>query len=201
MINVINSTQTRPSSTTQDVLNELKDLWDWERIVYDETTPTNVSQLWLSDKLYISLTGSNNYIKFTHNVSGYNSTISASFSTYTLVHTDNALLVYTTSYCFIIGKTIDLDSIESNGAIINTNTNSSFVLYTDNMTSAATMTTGSFKSDSSVYTQLVPIYSHTSNERFVDIFYNFIRKSGDSGKIILNNEHYYMYNYVALKYT
>ena len=199
MINVINSTQTRPSSTTQDALNELKDLWDWERIVYDETTPTNVSQLWLSDKLYISLTDSNNYIKLTDNVSGYSSSISVSFSAYTLVRTDNALLVYTSSYYFIIGKTIDLDSIESNGAIINTS--SSFVLFTDNMASAATMTISSFKSDSSVYTQLVPIYSHTSNERFVDIFYNFIRKSGDSGKIILNNEHYYMNNYVALKYT
>lgn len=199
MINIIESTQTRQSSTTQDLLNDLKDLWDWKKVVHDETTPTNVSQLWLSDKLYISLTGSYNYITFKHNVSGYSQSVSTAFSAYTLVHTDNALLVYTPSYYFIIGKTIDLDSIESNGAIINTS--SYFVLFTDNMASTATMTTNSFKSGSSVYTQLVPIYSHTSNERFADIFYNFICKSGDSGKIILNNEHYYMYNYVALKYT
>lgn len=202
MINIFNSSSERPSSTTQDALNDLADKWDWEDIVYDTTTPTNVTQLWLSAKLYLSLdTSISHYLQIIHSVGDYTGKISIPYTEYRIVSTDNALLFIpigssASSSYFALSRTVDTKIRESCGCVWHA---SNTYIFTDNMVSNVSIS--SLMSNSNTYTQLVPVYSWNSDEYFEDVYFTFIHKSNDGGKSILNDNYYYIHQDVALPYT
>ena len=208
MINIIDSTATRASSTLQDVLNDLAPLWNWKKIVYDEEEPTNVKELWVSDNIYIDIyvpeSTSSKYLEFTHNINGYNSKFQPSLTKYRIVRTDNALLLCDAvgSYYIAVAKTIDLNGTESFGIVGVISSVNSMYMFTDNMTSLPlAANTSNFITSSVTQTQLIPVYSRTSDEHFVDVYYTYIRKSTDAGKGTMGGKNYYIYDCLAVPYT
>lgn len=208
MINIIDSTATRASSTLQDVLNDLAPLWDWKNIVYDAEEPTNVKELWVSDNIYIDIyvseSAGSKSLEFTHNINGYNSKFQPSLTTYRIVRTDNALLLCDTlgAYYIAVAKTIDLNGTESFGIVGVISSVNSMYMFTDNMTSLPlAANTSNFITSSVTQTQLIPVYNRTSDEHFVDVYYTYIRKSTDAGKGTMGGKNYYIHNCLAVPYT
>lgn len=206
MINIYDSTTERATSTTQDLLNDLANKWEWNNIVYDETTPTNVTQLWVSDKIYIGLsTDSTPKIQVAHS-NGLKKTAGTVLSAYNIVVTDKALLCgyyQTTAYkWFCVARTLDLNGTESMGVLTQYDSSGTTVtVISDNVTTASNVTYGTFNANSLYNTILMPAYSITGDEKFVGVNLAILRKSGDSGKCTLNRKHYYMMDKIAVEYT
>ena len=193
MINLINSkTITANPTTIGDCFNAIKNAKnDW----YD----TSETQLKISDKIYLNK-GSDN-ISINHS-NGTKSSLSTIYSEYRMVITDDAIIFHTnsTKNIIIIGKTINLNGEESAGAIINSN--GTWYIFTDKISSDKTsVRVSKFIVTSKTITQLLPVCSPDGEEYFKNVFFTFIRKSDDIGKTILNNENFYIYENIAIRYT
>ena len=211
MISIFDSTSLRTTSTSQDALNDLATRWNWKNIVYDTDVSTNVKELWASDKICITLsTGNTPYltVKHTNEVS---QTTNSVFTRYHIVSTDNATALialntssssqYTLYIC--VAKTIDPNGLESGGIMMHPASSGTEYSFTDNITTATNVSynTGNWNTDSQVNTVVVPIYSLTGDEYFKDIYFQFVKKSTDTGKVILNDQYYYFAGKIALAYT
>ena len=80
--------------------------------------------------------------------------------------------------------------------------NGTWYAFTDDMGLKREISAASnFIKDSTILTQLLPVCNPTGDEYFKDAFWTFIRKSNDQGKVILNNEYYYIHGEIAVRYT
>ena len=150
---------------------------------------------------YISIyTGPN--VSHTNGSSISLSTGSGNTATYKAIITDNGVIVNVTSdssaFTIIVGKTISLNNDESLGIIIY-NSNGYF-MFTDKMNTSKTAIKD-FVTTSRVITQLSPICNPDGEEYFKNIFFTFMKKNTDTGKTILNNENFYIYENIAIMYT
>lgn len=202
-INIFYSTSVRATSTSQDALNDLATLWDWNNIVYSETTPSNVEQLWVSDKIYISLSGS--YIAVNH-TNGVTHAFNSVSTTYNIIQGDALLFLVNSASShapyFCVTKTTDPNGIRSMGVITSTqSTNDNAYCFSDNITSISKYYNGIMvNSDSRINTLLVPIYSITGDEVYDSAYFPLLKKSIDNGKVVINNRHYYLAEAIAIEY-
>jgi len=193
MINIANYT----NFNINDCMNALENSSsDW----YNTTTVDNVRQLWVSEKIYIAIKNDNINCSHTNGASFYISS-STSYRSCTIIQTDNSIVFYVGDYdIIIVSKTKDINGNESAGVISRTSSGNWFML-TDNMTSYRSIPISSSMTNSTSLTQLIPICNPDGNEYFKDAFWVFMRKENDQGKAILNNEYFYIYKNIAVKYT
>ncbi len=202
MIRVTNYTNT----TWAAMMNTLAAMWEWKRVVYDETDTSQVTQLWASDKVYFEVSGSNKRAMHTDGLE-YKLTASAviNATTFTTAETDNVLLVGIAatsaavgSAYLVISKTTDTQSTESAGIIAGVS--NSLYMFSDNMTAATALGTSGFVKTSPANTQLVPAYSNVGDESFDGVFINFMRTQTALGKALLNGKSFYIYGDVSLAF-
>lgn len=206
MITVVN----RVSTSAQEMLNELETVWNWAKVVHDETATENVTQLWATNKVYLELNGKAIDVKSTDGFSttcGGTSSTNSCFEAYTLVVTDNAVMVTGDSYSnarsnICVGKITD-GTTESVGIAATSGTASALprVIYTDDMTVKTDIAVQSFIRGSVANTQLVPVYPPYSQHHFSDVFWSFVRCGTLTGKAELGGERYYVGEHLSLRYT
>lgn len=200
MITIYDSITARPGSTLQDAMNDLATMWNWHRIDYASNS-TDVEKLWVSERVYIDGTHSkfyfgNDFYNYVLNEFG-----STNYERYWIVKTDKAIFFNADSSqnYFAVSKTVSTDGTESEGIAIS---NGNYLyLFTDNMMNANSNSIYLAYNSSSVHIQLMPIYSHIGTDHFEDLYRVVMKKSTDTGKLILDNEHYYVENSFALPYT
>lgn len=210
MINIFNSTSIRATSTTQDLLNDLSTRYDdWYEVVYDTTITTNVSQLWVSQYIYLDLSSdSSARLKVSH-TGGATSSSNNVFTKYNIITTDKGVMVTnqtvsgSTAVWFAIGKTTDPNGASSQGVVFDLQSGSvAEYTYTDHMTlDNYSFSLTSSLGKSRVNTVLAPIYSVTGDEYFDDIMLVILSKDTDAGKVSINNKYYYLNEAIALPYT
>lgn len=211
MIEIFDSATIKSTITISELFDILNKKYNgFTDVVYDTENPTNIKELWISNKIYLSYL-SDKHMKIVH-TNGTEVTLGASntpaFPRSFIVNFDNGILIMNTNTFsgiryFIITDTIDNNGNISKGIIIkpNTQANESVRVITDNM-STDTVTYPLANNDDSTYnTVLAPLYSITGDEHFPDIYYTVIGKSTDSGKIILNGQKFYMVPGIAISYT
>lgn len=208
MINVLDSRNLRTSSTTQDLFNDLapilKTKWSSMRIVYDGT---NVSQIWLSDEIYLSI--SSNSVVITHDTLGFTSsrTIVQS-NVYKIVETDSAVMIqeyagnnWNTSN--VIGETNNpTDGTSSYGIAVMINATST-AAFTDNMyANAYTALQNNYASAPQYNEQVVPFVPWYSKDLFPNVYMVTARKATTNEKTLLNGtDYFYVCGALAVKYT
>lgn len=210
MIEIFESVSLRATSTAQDLLNDLVPKYDeWYNVVYDTTVPTNVTEIWVSSKIYFSLSSdSTPKIKITH-INGATTTTTSTINKYSIITTDKGVMVTNNTVLtasgvwFCVGKTTDPNGVSSHGVFFDNQSGTIYeYTYTDNMTLDnyyySIMCSGG---KSRVNTVLVPVYSITGDEYFDDLMLAILTKPTDTGKVVLNDNYYYINEAVALPYT
>lgn len=193
MINIANYT----NFNINKCMDELQNLsYDW----HDKTTDNGVTQLWVSDKIYIAI-NDNNINCFHKNGASFYISSSTHYTSCTIIQTDNSIVFYVGDYdIIVVSKTKDINGTESAG-VISRASSGNWLMLTDNMTAYRYIPIDSSITDSTNLTQLIPICNPDGNEYFKDAFWVFMRKLQDQGKVILNNEYFYIYKNIAVKYT
>lgn len=191
------------NSNSQEMMNLLATCYNWANVVYDTETPENVTQLWASEKVYLELSSGKVYTKsadgFANNVP---STIS--YSAYTIFKSDLGvgLAIGSNPHLTFVGKTKKPDGTESAGIVSWTGSYEYyFVVFTDEMTSATYFNQQNSVANSTTNTQLVPIYSRSSDEYFTDLSWCFMRTNTTNEKLVLEGEKYLATKYLAVRYT
>lgn len=100
MINIIDSANVRTTSTAQDVLNSIADLWEWKEVVYNTESEGDVSELWASDEVCLfvtSQTSSTTTLAVKHKSLGLQKILGSSntWSHHKIVKTDKCLVIHT----------------------------------------------------------------------------------------------------------
>ncbi len=211
MINVLDSRSLRTSSTTQDLLNDLapilKAKWNSTEIVYDTTTPTNVSQIWLSDKIYLSI--SSNNVVITHDTLGFTSSRTmVQSNVYKIVETDSAVMIqeYASgnwNTCTVIGETSNPEDGTTSFGIAMMTSAVNLVAYTDSMYSNSnTSLVAQFSSAPQYNEQVVPFVPWYSKDLFPNVYMVTARKATTNEKTLLNGtDYFYVCGALAVKYT
>lgn len=223
-ITIYRSSSDYSTVTNQVVLNELGHFWDTEnwknaggQSVVKASGSDDVERLYISDKLYIDITGegSSARIEIVHS-NGVTSPLSSSVSAaFTIVKTDTALLfdVASTTFCFVVGRVTSAEGEPSYGCMwrSNTSANNDGYVFTDN--ASINITSSSYKinmqlmNKSEYSTQLLPICSPTCGDVFADdVLVVRMCPDGLAGKVTLDEEKYYLshnqsYGMFALKYS
>ena len=190
--------------TNQVVLNELGRFWDTEnwknadgQSVVKVSGSDDVERLYISDKIYIDITGESSgaRIEIVHS-NGVTSALSSSVSAaFTIVKTDTALLfdVTSTTFCFVVGRVTSAEGEASNGCMwrSNTSANSDGYVFTDN--ASIDITGANYKINMQVMnkseynTQLLPICSPTCGDVFADdVLMVRMCPDGLAGKVTLD---------------
>lgn len=167
---------------------------------HDITTVDGVTRLWVSDNIYIAINDDNINCFHTNGAFFWISS-STSYNSCTIIQTDNSIVFYVGEYdIIIVSKTKDINGNESAGVISRTS-NSNWYMLTDNMINYRPIPIDYYIANSTSLTQLIPICNPDGNEYFKDAFWVFMKKEYDQGKVILNNEYFYIYKNIAVKYT
>lgn len=199
MINIINSDTVETSVNIDKCMMALKNSYDnWYQVKmnWDETA---VDELWVTSNMYIKINGGE--IKFYH-VNEQFCRFSSSYDAYEIIQTDTGILFNTQSLnnILVISETVNTNGDKSLGMVVKGN--GGWYTFTDDMGLIREISaTSNFIKDSTILTQLLPVCSPTGDEYFKDAFWTFIRKSNDQGKVILNNEYYYIHGEIAVRYT
>lgn len=199
MINIINSDTVETSVNIDKCMMALKNSYDdWYQVKmnWDETA---VDELWVTSNMYIKINGGE--IKFYH-VNEQSCRFSSSYDAYEIIQTDTGILFNTQSLnnILVISETVNTNGDKSLGMVVKGN--GTWYAFTDDMGLIREISaTSNFIKDSTILTQLLPVCSPTGDEYFKDAFWTFIRKSNDQGKVILNNEYYYIHGEIAVRYT
>jgi len=216
MISIFQSTSQRATSTTQDLLDDLKATWNgWSSVTYNtDGDPTSgVSQLNLTSEIYLSSDGaSTSKLKITHDTTQQSVTFSAVLTSYKIIVTDKGLMLVggvSGGIGLVIGSTTDLSGAASKGLVArHTSANSNHTIFTDHMTTGTasmTVTSNAVRTGSAALTQLVPVCSFMGDEVFDGVYFVFIGKSSDDGAISLGGKTYYLNNTtssaMAIEYT
>lgn len=193
MINIANYT----NFNINKCMDELQNLsYDW----HHTTTVDGVTQLWVSDKIYIAINDNNINCFHNNNRASFYISSSTYYTSCTIIQTDNSIVFYVGDYdIIVVSKTKDINGNESAGVISRTSSGNWYML-TDNMTNYRPIPISCI-TDSTNLTQLIPICNPDGNEYFKDAFWVFMKKEYDQGKAILNNEYFYIYKDIAVKYT
>ena len=166
---------------------------------HDTITVDDVKQLWVSDKIYIAI-NDNNINCFHKNGASFYISSSTYYTSCTIIQTDNSIVFYVGDYdIIVVSKTKDINGNESAGVISRTSSGN-WCMLTDNMTAYRPIPISSI-TNSTTLTQLIPICNPDGDEYFKDAFWVFMKKEHDQGKAILNNEYFYIYKNIAVKYT
>ena len=214
MINIIDSRLIRTTSNAQDLLNDLapvlKAKWENITVVYNETTPSSVDEIQLTEKVYLSLYGTQaSNILFGHKALSYSTNKSViSNNCYKIIETDKAVMVHENSanswnQCFVIGTTKNPDEgTESLGVAMMTNTTSA-IAYTDGMIqNAAIAIPNNYENITQYNEQYVPFVSWYTKDIFPDVYRVLARKTTSIEKVLLNGtDYYYVGGGFAVKYT
>lgn len=213
MINIIDSRDSRTTSTGQDLINDLADVlttkWPSITVVHDTDTPSNVTQIWLSEDVYIELASSGAFL-YKHDTLGISTERNhmSNSSCYLIVETDNAVMIHeydqgNWNYSTAIGTTYNpSDNTESYGAAVQPS-NNNLVAYTDGMYSnSVTSLNQSFSSAPQHNEQFVPFTAWNTKDIFPHVYLVTARKSTTRGKILQNGaDYFYVANMLAIKYT
>lgn len=198
MINIINSDTVETSVNIDKCMMALKNSYDnWYQVKMN-LDETDVHELWVTSNIYIKNDGD---IKFYH-VNEQFCRFSSSYDAYEIIQTDTGILFNTQSLnnILVISETVNTNGDKSLGMVVKGN--GAWYAFTDNMGLTREISaTSNFIKDSTILTQLLPVCSPTGDEYFKDAFWTFIRKSNDQGKVILNNEYYYIHGEIAVRYT
>lgn len=197
MINIINSDTVETSVNINKCMMALKNSYDnWYQIKMNSGEA--VDELWVTSNMYIKNDGD---IKFYH-VNEQSCRFSSSYDAYEIIQTDTGILFNTQSLnnILVISETVNTNGDKSLGMVVKGN--GGWYAFTDDMGLIREISaTSNFIKDSTILTQLLPVCSPTGDEYFKDAFWTFIRKSNDQGKVILNNEYYYIHGEIAVRYT
>ena len=179
-------------------MNTLENLsYDWH---HTTTVDNAIQQLWVSEKIYIAIRN-DNINCFHTNGSSFGISSSTNYNSCTIIQTDNSIVFYAGEYdIIIVSKTKDINGNESAGVISRTSSGN-WCMLTDNITGYRYIPISSSITNSTILTQLIPICNPDGDEYFKDAFWVFMRKENDQGKAILNNEYFYIYKNIAVKYT
>lgn len=225
-ITIFSSQSKYSTITSQVIMNELGALWDTTRWKNSQNQSvvladgsTDVEKLYISDSVYITQGGTNNAQLTITNSSGATNSVYTNINTsaFVIVKTDACLLFFSLyqsqAFYFVVAKTIDSASAESWGCIWKYTAGSgSYSLYTftDKIvapTATANTLNGAAKTDSIYYTQITPIYTAGSDERFDETVFMVRQRTSESGgRYELGGQKYYFspttsYGGVAVKYT
>lgn len=213
MIETFDSTSVRTTSTAQDLLNDIASRWAWQSVDYD-SQHINVVEIQVSNEISISLTSdSTPKVRVYHESNEYSQPLSTVWTTYRIIRTDKALFVANGansigqtgahSQFICVAKSVDLNGSERDGVVISPSaSNSQVYCFTDNMsTTGKYYITTNFIKESSINTLLIPIYSINGDEHFKGVYFAFLTKASDAGKVIIDGDHYYIDQWIALPYT
>lgn len=223
-ITIYKSTERRQSSNAKDTLNDLAEFWDtenWGEIERDETTD-NVTALWVSEKIKITLGSSSSTFKVGHVPHNRYLDLTGSFNSFGVIKTDTALqcIFYPSSSGYgsqfiLIGRVIDLNDSITYGVICRQMGNNPYVnVFTDNMPDigiANCIINLPNNQYSEYWTVLDPIYCSKNDERFADdLMIARMRPQNTGGKTQLGGDKWYFipnswggtqYNTIAMKFT
>ena len=198
MINIINSDTVETSVNINKCMMALKNSYDnWYQVKMN-LGDTAVDELWVTSNMYIKNDGD---IKFYHANEQF-CRFSSSYDAYEIIQTDTGILFNTQSLnnILVISETVNTNGDKSLGMVVKGN--GTWYVFTDDMGLKKEISaTSNFIKDSIILTQLLPVCNPTGDEYFKDAFWTFIRKSNDQGKVILNNEYYYIHDNIAVRYT
>lgn len=199
MINIINSDTVETSVNIDKCMMALKNSYDnWYQVKMN-WGETAVDELWVTSNMYIKI--NNGEIKFYH-VNEQYCNFKSSYDAYEIIQTDTGILFNTQSLnnILVISETVNTNGDKSLGMVVKGS--GTWYTLTDDMGFIKEIrATSDFIKDSTMLTQLLPVCNSTGDEYFKDAFWAFIRKSSDQGKVILNNEYYYIHGEIAVRYT
>ena len=199
MINIINSDTVETSVNIDKCMMALKNSYDnWYQVKMN-WNETAVDELWLTPNIYIKM---DNNIHFYHVNGQFCWSDAYNYRAYEIIQTDTGILFNTQSLnnILVISETVNTNGDKSLGMVVKGN--GTWYAFTDDMGLKREISAASnFIKDSTILTQLLPVCNPTGDEYFKDAFWTFIRKSNDQGKVILNNEYYYIHGDIAVRYT
>lgn len=203
------------------LIEDIKDIWNWSKIVTDDDGA--VTELWVSDKVYLAVNGDVNFAtKTTSGLAITPSTNGTSYtayaSSYLVVKTENTLAIFggyasssNAKQMIIISKTADVFDTDysgygvvatgaGNGATIH----AQFAPIADKSTAVNSLSTnegGFLGKTSDSQTLICPIVDRSSSMYFTNLNYKICSPSASSYyKSEMNGKKYYITPYVAIEY-
>lgn len=188
------STSKRATSSAQNLMDDLAEQWDgWTDVTEEDG---NITKLWLSENLYLSLESSYLYVR--HVSTGANTYFNTGgsggvISAYVIVVADKGLMWHTASsgsaYSFIIAK-----NGEDYGLIYNPSGTLSWYLFSESMQNQSVSARGLSGSTYSMFvTQLVDVVPEGDTAPFDGAYFVFLRPAQFmTGRYLINGKTYYI---------
>lgn len=211
MIEIFDSYSVQSTYTTQQLFNLLAEKYNnFYNVVYDTNNPSNVTELWVNDSVYITIKNTYNYNIY-HTNGAAMETLGIPNGRFSLIVTDDSVFVHSVDIGTSQGapKWLVITPIKNDQGTIELGVladgTSSTYFYLFSKSQGILLSTYNKNEEgvlrSSYYTVLAPIYSLSSPEYTDHCYQALISKPTDDGRIILNNKKYYIHDVIAIEYT